>query len=411
MASNSFVGLTATSNLNGSIIEGIFDNVSVTPVTSSIVQTITFNAIAAQTVGTPLDLVASASSGLAVTFSSLTTGVCTVSGSTATFIAAGTCTIQASQAGVAGSYAAATPVSQSFTVQKAISAISWSNPASIIYGTALGAVQLNATASVPGVFVYSPAAGTVLPPGNSQTLSATFTPANGAAYAPASATVQISVVFTGSAPTSGTTCNGAYNGTFTGNLTVSAGQNCIFVDGRVTGNVLETGGNIGLIQTQVGGNVQVNGSATFTIGPGSNIKGNLQIQNSPNSSAQNQICGSTIQGDLEFQNNRTAVLIGASAPATCAGNTINGNVAIQNNPATVSVVGNTVGNSLTVQNDSAVTIVVGNHVTGNLVGQSNTAPIQVFTNAVGNNLQCQSNTSITGGGNTAKGKQGQCSAF
>jgi hypothetical protein len=78
-------------------------------------QTITFAAIPAQKVGTPLTLNAKASSGLAVTFASATPGVCTVSGSTASFGAAGTCTIVASQAGN-GTYSAATPVSQSFTV-------------------------------------------------------------------------------------------------------------------------------------------------------------------------------------------------------------------------------------------------------------------------------------------------------
>jgi len=35
-----------------------------------------------------------------------------------------------------------------------------------VYGTALGATQLNATASVPGTFVYAPPAGTVLNAGN-----------------------------------------------------------------------------------------------------------------------------------------------------------------------------------------------------------------------------------------------------
>jgi hypothetical protein len=83
-------------------------------------QTITFGAIAAQTVGTPLTLTATASSGLAVSYASSTTSVCTVSGSAATFLAAGTCTITASQAGNA-SYAAAASVSQSFTVNAASS--------------------------------------------------------------------------------------------------------------------------------------------------------------------------------------------------------------------------------------------------------------------------------------------------
>lgn len=40
--------------------------------------------------------------------------------------------------------------------------ITWPNPANIVYGTALGSAQLDATASVPGTYSYSPAAGTVL---------------------------------------------------------------------------------------------------------------------------------------------------------------------------------------------------------------------------------------------------------
>ncbi|MGA2085098.1 MAG: fibronectin type III domain-containing protein [Terracidiphilus sp.] len=82
-------------------------------------QTITFANPGAQTVGTPLTLSATASSGLTVSFASTTTSVCTVSGTTATFLEAGTCSITASQAGNA-TYAAATPVTQSFTVNAMI---------------------------------------------------------------------------------------------------------------------------------------------------------------------------------------------------------------------------------------------------------------------------------------------------
>jgi hypothetical protein len=78
-------------------------------------QTITFPAIPTQYVGTPLALSATASSGLAVGFASTTTGVCTVSGTTASFIATGTCTIVASQAGNS-TYGGALNVSRSFTV-------------------------------------------------------------------------------------------------------------------------------------------------------------------------------------------------------------------------------------------------------------------------------------------------------
>jgi len=72
------------------------------------------------------------------------------------------------------------------------SLITWATPAAITYGTALGASQLDATATVPGKFVYTPAAGTVLKAG-SQTLSVTFTPANSSDYATATATVTLTV--------------------------------------------------------------------------------------------------------------------------------------------------------------------------------------------------------------------------
>ena len=81
-------------------------------------QTITFNTIPTQLVGTPLTLTATASSGLKVGYSSTTTTVCTVSGSTATFLAPGPCSITASQPGNS-TYAAASPVTQNFTVQAA----------------------------------------------------------------------------------------------------------------------------------------------------------------------------------------------------------------------------------------------------------------------------------------------------
>ena len=59
--------------------------------------------------------IATASSGLTVTYSSLATSVCTVSGTTVTMVAAGTCTIAADQAGN-GTYAAAAQVTQSVTL-------------------------------------------------------------------------------------------------------------------------------------------------------------------------------------------------------------------------------------------------------------------------------------------------------
>jgi MBG domain (YGX type) len=243
-------------------------------------QTITFDPLPNRTYGdADFTVSAAASSGLAVSFSSTTTAVCTVSGTTVTLVAAGTCTIAADQAGDA-SYNPAPQVTQSFEVAKAeltitaedktrkvntanpvftftangfvgsdtindidtlptlattatlaspvgsyaievtggsdnnytlvgvsgtlnvvlkdVPLISWPEPAAIVYGTALSATHLNATASfnattVAGTFSYNPPLGTVLNAGNDQVLDVTFTPADTDVYATVSASVTIDV--------------------------------------------------------------------------------------------------------------------------------------------------------------------------------------------------------------------------
>ncbi len=80
----------------------------------------------------------------------------------------------------------------SVNVAKATPVITWSTPAPITYGTPLSSTQLNATANVPGTFVYIPAAGAIVGAG-SQTLSVTFTPTDTANYNTASASVTLTV--------------------------------------------------------------------------------------------------------------------------------------------------------------------------------------------------------------------------
>ena len=79
-----------------------------------------------------------------------------------------------------------------FRLSTAPSLVTWNMPAPIVYGTRLGAAQLNATASVPGTFTYTPPAGTVLH-GGLQTLTVLFTPADLATYAPTTSTVTLTV--------------------------------------------------------------------------------------------------------------------------------------------------------------------------------------------------------------------------
>jgi hypothetical protein len=80
----------------------------------------------------------------------------------------------------------------SLTVNKADPAVTWETPTSIPEGTPLTFAQLNATASVPGTFVYTPAVGQTLPAGK-HLLSVTFTPMDSEDYNTVQATVTIAV--------------------------------------------------------------------------------------------------------------------------------------------------------------------------------------------------------------------------
>ncbi len=85
-------------------------------ITPAAAQTITFNNPGAQNFDTTPTLSASATSSLTPTFSSTTTGVCTItSGGLLSFVSAGTCTIDADEAGNS-SYLAAATVTRSFSV-------------------------------------------------------------------------------------------------------------------------------------------------------------------------------------------------------------------------------------------------------------------------------------------------------
>ena len=77
-------------------------------------------------------------------------------------------------------------------MNKATPPITWAAPAAITYGTALSGTQLNATSTVAGAFVYTPASGATLAAGP-QTLSVTFTPTDSVDYTPASTTVPLTV--------------------------------------------------------------------------------------------------------------------------------------------------------------------------------------------------------------------------
>ena len=102
------------------MLVGMFTGISTNAQADTIPQTITFD-LSSQTPktygDTAFDPGATAESGLQVSYSSSNLAVATVSGSTVTIIGAGTAIITASQDGDAA-YAAATPVTQTLTVNK-----------------------------------------------------------------------------------------------------------------------------------------------------------------------------------------------------------------------------------------------------------------------------------------------------
>src|SRR6185295_7675746 len=98
-------------------------------------QTITFTSTApagASVAGPTYTVTATASSGLPVTFTidATATGVCSIAGSTVSFIGAGTCVIDANQAGNGG-FNPAPQVQQSFAVATSTQTISFTSTAPV----------------------------------------------------------------------------------------------------------------------------------------------------------------------------------------------------------------------------------------------------------------------------------------
>ncbi len=116
------VGITATDSTTGPN-GGPFSSASksLTLMVNQAPQTIVFTKPADQTFASNATVALAATGGASgnpIVFTSNSQSVCTVSGTTATIVATGTCSITANQAGSAN-YAAATPVTQTFKVNQA----------------------------------------------------------------------------------------------------------------------------------------------------------------------------------------------------------------------------------------------------------------------------------------------------
>ena len=190
------VGVTVTDKDGGSGSGGTTVTVAL-----PLGQTISFDPLPVRNFGDPpFSLSATASSGLPVSYTVGSGDHCTIAGSTVTITGAGSCSVTATQPGD-GTYAAAAPVAQTFAIGKATPLLVWNSPPStMVYGTPLSAASLDATATgvggagLAGAFTYTPGPGAVLEPGT-QTVSATFLPADAANYTAASTSARIAVFY------------------------------------------------------------------------------------------------------------------------------------------------------------------------------------------------------------------------
>ncbi len=165
---------------------------------------------------------------------------------------------------------------QTFAVTKITPSITWATPASIAYGTPLSAAQLNAAANVPGAFVYTPAAGTVLGAGG-RTLEAVFTPTDTTNYATVAASVPLQVTSTARsillfAPPSLTYDGSAKAYVVAQNVGVSAGSNHTLVL-KADGTVVAWGNNSygqATVPAGLSGVVQVSAGESHSVAVKSN---------------------------------------------------------------------------------------------------------------------------------------------
>ena len=226
-------------------------------------QTITFGPAPSLIIGGTATVSATASSRLPVTFSSLTTAVCTIAGTTVTGVTAGTCTIAANQAGD-GTYAPAPQTTQNIDVGKIPQTITFGAAPLVSVG---GTGAVSATASSGLVVIYSSLTPTVCAiAGNTVTGSAigdctiAADQLGDATYAPAPRLLQTfaigkasqSITF-GAAPTISVNGTGAVSATASSRLSVSYGTAtpgvCSIAGSTVTG---VTAGNCTITADQTG---------------------------------------------------------------------------------------------------------------------------------------------------------------
>ena len=237
-------------------------------------------------------------------------------------------------------------------------------------------------------------------------VTATCVPASGSTFA-----IGTTIVTCSATDAAGNTGTNTFSVTVnpTGTPTIGPGQTVTFSGGTVGGGVNVNGGTLILTNgTQVGGNVQMQPGSSLTVASGSSVGGNVSLSGIGNVT----VTGGTIEGNLQLSNGATFNL--------GAGAVLEGQVQLSNTPAgrpASTMCGATVSKNVSITGNASPVYIgntpacAGNTINGQVQITGNTGQIRVFGNMINKQLQCSTNTSITGGGNFASAKSGQCSAF
>jgi len=262
--------------------------------------------------------------------------------------------------------------SVTLTVNKANPVVTWNLPATMLFGTPLSSTQLNATANVPGAFLYSPPAGTVLQPGP-QPISLTFTPNDTANYNVYSTSKTINVG--SSQPCLSTTLSSP--------LTIKSGTAyCIQAGGLVKGSVtVQSGGSLFMTGGTISGSLTSTGATALSF------------------------CGASLNSTVSISGTTGPVRIGGPGGSGCAGVKVASSLTLKSNTGGISVVGNTLSGTVLATGNTHGLFFSANKVSGSVTFDTNSGGV-TFTNNTVTSFVSISNS--TGGfvfsGNSISGK-------
>ena len=179
-----------------------------------------------------------------------------------------------------------------------------------------------------------------------------------------------------------------------GNVTVEEGASLVLFKCKVDGNV-ESKGAVDLDNSKVEGNVQIDGGDLIDV----KVRENVQIASTRGVACEgrsNQVCRSSIQGDLQLDDNEAPFDIGCDR-----GNRVGGDLQVK-------------GSNIPAEFDLPFVLDVrSNSVKGDLQFDDNTSAMghfQILENRVRGDLQCDGNDPAPmGGENRVRGDaEGQC---